>query len=49
MDCRITACDQTGDTFDLPLAVDRVRLLSRTNAAYADKSRGLIGNNGSVC
>ena len=49
MDCRITACDQTGDTFDLPLAVDRVRLFSRTNAAYADKSRGLIGNNGSVC
>ena len=48
MDCRITACDQTGDTFDLPLAVDRVRLFSRTNAAYADKSRGLIGNNGSV-
>src|SRR6201992_3366871 len=48
MDCRITACDQTGDTFDLPLAVDRVRLFSRTNSAYADKARGLIGNNGSV-
>jgi hypothetical protein len=46
---QLSACDQAGDTFDLPLAVgDRVRLFSRTNAAYADKSRGLIGNNGSV-
>jgi hypothetical protein len=46
---QLSACDQTGNTFDLPLAVgDRVRLFGRTNAAYADKSRGLIGNNGSV-
>ena len=35
--------------YDLPLAVgDRVRLFARTNAAYADKSRGILGNNGSV-
>lgn len=46
---QISACDQIGDGFDLLLAVgDRVRLFSRTNASYADKSRGLIGNNGSV-
>lgn len=46
---QISACDQAGDKFDFPLAIgDRVRLFSRTNAAYADKSRGLIGNNGSV-
>lgn len=29
-------------------AGDRVRLFARTNAAYADRSRGIIGNNGSV-
>ena len=30
---QLSACDQAGDTFDLPLAVgDRVRLFSRTNA-----------------
>jgi hypothetical protein len=46
---RLSACDLAGIAFDLPLAVgDRVRLFNRTNAAYADKSRGLIGNNGSV-
>lgn len=46
---QLSACDQAGDTFDLPLAVgDRVRLFSRTNAVCTDKSRGLIGNNGSV-
>ena len=46
---QLSACDQAGDTFDLPLAVgDRVRLFSRTNAVCTDRSRGLIGNNGSV-
>lgn len=45
----LSACDQTGDSYELPLAVgDRVRLFARTNAAYADKSRGILGNNGSV-
>jgi hypothetical protein len=45
----VKATDQMGASYDLPLAVgDRVRLFARTNAAYADKSRGIIGNNGSV-
>jgi hypothetical protein len=45
----VKAADQMGAQYDLPLAVgDRVRLFARTNAAYADKSRGIIGNNGSV-
>ena len=45
----VQACDQTGDCYELPLAVgDRVRLFARTNAACADKSRGILGNNGSV-
>ncbi len=45
----LSACDQSGDAYDLPLAVgDRVRLFARTNAACADKSRGILGNNGSV-
>jgi hypothetical protein len=45
----VKAADPTGVSYDLPLAVgDRVRLFARTNAAYADKSRGIIGNNGSV-
>ena len=45
----VDACDQLGSTYSLPLAVgDRVRLFARTNAAYADRSRGIIGNNGSV-
>lgn len=45
----LDACDQLGGTYALPLAVgDRVRLFTRTNAAYADRSRGIIGNNGSV-
>ncbi len=45
----LPACDQSGDAYDLPLAVgDRVRLFARTNAAYADRSRGILGNNGSV-
>jgi hypothetical protein len=45
----IKACDQTGNSYDLALGVgDRVRLFARTNAAYADKSRGILGNNGSV-
>lgn len=45
----VKAADQMGAAYDLPLAVgDRVRLFARTNAAYADKSRGIIGNNGSV-
>jgi hypothetical protein len=46
---QLSACDLVGDAFDLPLAVgDRVRLFNRTNASCADKSRGLLGNNGSV-
>ena len=45
----VKAADQTGAAYDLPLAVgDRVRLFARTNASYPDKSRGIIGNNGSV-
>jgi hypothetical protein len=45
----VSAVDQAGERFELPLAVgDRVRLFARTNAAYADRSRGIIGNNGSV-
>lgn len=46
---RLFTTDQMGAQYDLPLAAgDRVRLFARTNAAYADKSRGIIGNNGSV-
>jgi hypothetical protein len=45
----VDACDQSGVAYALPLAVgDRVRLFARTNAAYADHRRGIIGNNGSV-
>ena len=45
----LDACDQNGVAYALPLAIgDRVRLFDRVNAACADKSRGLIGNNGSV-
>ncbi len=45
----LSACDQLGNAFELPLAIgDRVRLFSRTNASYSDRSRGLIGNNGSI-
>jgi hypothetical protein len=45
----LDACDQSGVAYSLPLAAgDRVRLFARTNAAYADRSRGIIGNNGSV-
>ena len=45
----VNAVDPDGVHFDLPISVgDRVRLFKRTNAAYADKSRGLIGSNGSV-
>ena len=45
----LEAVDQAGVEYDLPLAVgDRVRLFARTNAAAADRSRGIIGNNGSV-
>jgi len=45
----LSAIDQIGKTFELTLAVgDRVRLFARTNAAYPDRSRGIIGNNGSV-
>ena len=45
----LDACDQNGTAYSLPLAVgDRVRLFARANAAYADRSRGIIGNNGSV-
>jgi len=45
----LEACDQAGDAYELPLAVgDRVRLFARTNASHADRSRGILGNNGSV-
>lgn len=45
----LDACDQTVEAFVLPLAVgDRVRLFARTNATYADRRRGIIGNDGSV-
>lgn len=45
----LDAADQTGVAYALPLAIgDRVRLFARTNAAYPDRSRGIIGNNGSV-
>lgn len=45
----LQATDQAGEVYELPLAVgDRVRLFARTNATYADRSRGIIGNNGSV-
>ena len=45
----LDACDQSGAAYALPLAVgDRVRLFARTNAAYANRGRGVIGNNGSV-
>ena len=45
----LQAADQNGVGYELPLGVgDRVRLFARTNAAYADRSRGIIGNNGSV-
>jgi len=45
----VQACDQVGNVYDLPLAVgDRVRLFARTNAVCVDKSRGILGNNGSV-
>jgi hypothetical protein len=45
----LDAADQTGAAYQLPLAIgDRVRLFARTNAAYPDRSRGIIGNNGSV-
>lgn len=45
----VPACDQTGHEYDLRLAPgDRVRLFARTNGRYPDRSRGIIGNNGSV-
>jgi hypothetical protein len=46
---KVPACDQTGHEYDLHLAPgDRVRLFARTNARYPDRSRGIIGNNGSI-
>lgn len=45
----LQACDQNGASYDLPLAVgDRVRLFDRVNASFEGRSRGNIGNNGSV-
>lgn len=45
----VPACDQGGHEYDLRLAPgDQVRLFSRTNGRYPDRSRGIIGNNGSV-
>jgi len=43
------ACDQNGASYELPLAIgDRVRLFDRVNASFENRSRGNIGNNGSV-
>ncbi|HQT76433.1 MAG TPA: MobF family relaxase [Rhodopila sp.] len=45
----VPACDHAGHDYDLRLAPgDRVRLFARTNGRYPDRSRGIIGNNGSV-
>ena len=45
---QVSAVDQNGATYDLPLAIgDRVRLFARTPAAIGGKS-GMMGNNGSV-
>lgn len=45
----VPVCDHAGHDYDLRLAPgDRVRLFSRTNGRYPDRSRGIIGNNGSV-
>ena len=44
----VSAIDQNGATYDLPLAIgDRVRLFARTPASFNGKG-GNIGNNGSV-
>lgn len=45
----LSCCDLSGDAFDLTIGVgDRVRLFKRVNARCSDRSRGLLGNNGSV-
>jgi len=45
----VSACDSAGQEFLLKLAIgDRLRLFSRINASCDDRSRGIIGNNGSV-
>lgn len=45
---QVSAVDQNGATYDLPLAIgDRVRLFARTPASFNGKG-GNIGNNGSV-
>ena len=45
----LDACDQNAAAYQLPLAVgDRVRLFDRVNASFEGRSRGNIGNNGSV-
>ena len=44
----VSATDQNGTAYDLPLAIgDRVRLFARTNALIGDRASN-IGNNGSV-
>ena len=44
----VSAIDQNGTTYELPLAIgDRVRLFARTNALIGDRASN-IGNNGSV-
>ena len=44
----VSAVDQNGAAYDMPLAMgDRVRLFARTPAAIGGKS-GMLGNNGSV-
>jgi hypothetical protein len=45
----LQACDQTGASYELPLDIgDRVRIFDRVNASFEGRSRGNIGNNGSV-
>ncbi|MGI4796009.1 MAG: MobF family relaxase, partial [Janthinobacterium lividum] len=45
---QVSAVDQNGATYDLPLAIgDRVRLFARTNALIGNRASN-IGNNGSV-
>ena len=45
----IKASDQTGNTYDLQLAVgDQVRLFNRVNARYGEQSRGYFGENGTT-
>jgi hypothetical protein len=45
----LKAIDQTGATYDLPIAIgDRVRLFDRVGASFGPGRGGVIGHNGSV-